>query len=317
MSRKHPVDFLCIGAQKAGTTWLHGRLAALPGFTMPYIKELHYFDRDRRYPSPNDLAVTALRDRIRDRAWRANALGSLGSTLRKGGLREFLWLLRYYTGHYSDTWYLRLMGSLEGITGDITPAYSILDGSDVARIAKLLPEVRIILLLRDPIDRAWSQYRYDSHRAKVEPDLAFEQAQRFIDAPNQRLRSDYLRTLALYEEHFPPERILVGFYDAIAERPRELLQGVLSFLGADTQALQHVKDLHQRTNASPPKDIPAPIREHLVKTYLPALEALSERFGGYATRWWLDACGNPQDPTSTAPRSHLVLSTASRPHQRS
>src|SRR5436190_21080882 len=38
-------DFLCVGAQKGGTSWLYQQLAAHPDFWMPPIKELHYFDK--------------------------------------------------------------------------------------------------------------------------------------------------------------------------------------------------------------------------------------------------------------------------------
>jgi hypothetical protein len=38
-------DFLCIGAQKAGTRWLYDQVAAHPGAWLPPIKELHFFNR--------------------------------------------------------------------------------------------------------------------------------------------------------------------------------------------------------------------------------------------------------------------------------
>ena len=42
-------DFFCIGAQKGGTRWLFDQLDHHPGFWMPPIKELHYFDRSSRF----------------------------------------------------------------------------------------------------------------------------------------------------------------------------------------------------------------------------------------------------------------------------
>src|SRR3954454_14322487 len=43
-------DFLCVGAQKAGTGWLYEQLRFHPDFWMPPVKELHYFDRSWRSP---------------------------------------------------------------------------------------------------------------------------------------------------------------------------------------------------------------------------------------------------------------------------
>jgi len=51
-------DFLCVGAQKGGTSWLYQQLESHPGFWMPPVKELHYFDKLSRTktapPRPRD-----------------------------------------------------------------------------------------------------------------------------------------------------------------------------------------------------------------------------------------------------------------------
>src|SRR5204862_8294166 len=49
------IQFLGIGAQKAGTTWLYEMLRLTPEVWMPPVKELHYFSRSPRYPSPSHL----------------------------------------------------------------------------------------------------------------------------------------------------------------------------------------------------------------------------------------------------------------------
>lgn len=58
------IHFIGIGAQKAGTTWLHKRLNELDEFSLPCIKELHYFDRDNQYASPNHLSEPLLQKSI-------------------------------------------------------------------------------------------------------------------------------------------------------------------------------------------------------------------------------------------------------------
>src|SRR5689334_15761196 len=57
-------DFLCVGAQKAGTGWLYEQLRSHPDFWMPPVKELHYFDRAWRSPrvSPAEKQRNALRN---------------------------------------------------------------------------------------------------------------------------------------------------------------------------------------------------------------------------------------------------------------
>src|SRR3954463_14128656 len=59
-------DFLCVGAQKAGTGWLYEQLRNHPDFWMPPVKELHYFDRALRTPrKKDDERIASIRAKTR------------------------------------------------------------------------------------------------------------------------------------------------------------------------------------------------------------------------------------------------------------
>lgn len=66
---KQKIDFIGIGAQKAGTTWLHARLMELSEFSLPCVKELHYFDKSEKYSSSNKLTLSTLSERLRSFYW--------------------------------------------------------------------------------------------------------------------------------------------------------------------------------------------------------------------------------------------------------
>ena len=53
---KKKVDFIGIGAQKSGTTWLFNCLNQIDQFTLPPQKEFHYFSKNPKYPSSNHLS---------------------------------------------------------------------------------------------------------------------------------------------------------------------------------------------------------------------------------------------------------------------
>ena len=101
-------NFLGIGAQKAGTTWLYKNLRKHPQLYLPETKEIHYFD------------------------W-------------------------YF--YKSIKWYCKYFKSAKKtqITGEINPCYSVLSERKIKLIHKINPKLKIILLLRNPIERAWSQ----------------------------------------------------------------------------------------------------------------------------------------------------------------
>jgi hypothetical protein len=148
-------NFLIIGVQKGGTTSLYRYLEEHPSVAGAFAKEVHFFDnhtRDHKYG--------------------------------KG--------MNWYRSHFVyDAYrlYHRLAYQQDLITGEGSPDY-IFDVHAPKRIATNLPNVKIIILLRDPVDRAYSHYLHNV-RAEWDPDrerLSFEDA---IAAEAERLDGEY------------------------------------------------------------------------------------------------------------------------------
>ncbi len=159
----------------------------------------------------------------------------------------------------------------------------MLKQADVERMHKVVPDAKIVFLLRNPIDRAWSMYRFKERSGRSLELNDLEVFKKFIDSPAQQLRSDYLRTIDLFLTCFDSKQLLIGFYDAIAEQPAELLSKVLRHIGAiDTSS--H-RNLHKVENKSRPIDMPEDYRVYLEGKYCGDLEELARRYGGYAARW--------------------------------
>src|SRR4051794_32956852 len=137
MEKNAGPDFLCIGAQKAGTGWLYEQLRSHPDFWMPPLKEVHYFDRvtksraGRNDQSQDRLEATAVRDE-RDREFIAR--------MQKLNARSALDFECYAT-------LFQPKGSL--IAGDITPGYSTLTDDIVQKIAAAFPDSKVIFIARD------------------------------------------------------------------------------------------------------------------------------------------------------------------------
>ena len=75
------MDFLGIGTQKSGTSWLYQNLNRIPEFSLLPIKEVHYFDRSSDYPSPNHLSITLLTDRFRNKKWLKKAFREVWNSI--------------------------------------------------------------------------------------------------------------------------------------------------------------------------------------------------------------------------------------------
>lgn len=134
-------DFVGIGAARSGTSWLYEVLDRHPSIWLPPIKELHYFDD----PSRSKRYYSYLRMRLISGLWVRRPFSA--------------WDLQYFFGRPCDEWYSRLFepGRRCGLlTGEITPAYAILDEAILERIQAINRQVKLIYLMRDPVMRCWS-----------------------------------------------------------------------------------------------------------------------------------------------------------------
>ena len=140
-------DFICVGAQKAGTRWLYDQLAFHPAFWMPPVKELHYFDGARpgfpQGPAPPGA------DRQGPRQGQPRPDGRRRQPLRgpRPPLRRAEYLRLFKDKKAGIEGYARLFDEKgEDMTGDVTPAYSKLGDDDARAIVQRFPEVQIVFI---------------------------------------------------------------------------------------------------------------------------------------------------------------------------
>jgi hypothetical protein len=161
--------FLGIGAQKAGSTWLHAMLSKHDELWLPHLKELHYFDR--RFPirpvpssSAPEPAQGTFARHISTRI-RRMSLSKLRDRLSFRRWSDLAWETRYVFGNWDAEWYASLFNAAKGrIAGEITPAYSCLSEEAIAYVHGLMPDAKLIFLMRDPVERAWSHAKMDLAR---------------------------------------------------------------------------------------------------------------------------------------------------------
>lgn len=281
-------DFLCIGAIKSGTTWLYENLRRHPDVWLPPIKELRYFNE----PEYNLRArLFGEEDAKRYEYWRTQLRSSLRNerTLRRP--HHLLWYLNFFFVPRGPRWYASLFLPAAGrVTGDITPLYAPLPEKQIAFVRQHFPHLRIVYVLRDPVDRAWSHILlrcvslvgWDPRRL-TEALVRETIRRREMDDGWLWQNGRYSENLARWERYFPPEQLRVVFYDDLRREPDEFFRGIQRFLGVDEIAPPAAR----RFNASPERlALPADLERRFSEVYLGELSALEQRFGG-VTRDWL------------------------------
>lgn len=150
------------------------------------------------------------------------------------------------------------------IRGDVSPGYTSPDHPGVAeRIAGLVPGARLLYLVRDPLDRAVSQYRH--HRRDGTEPRTMDQALADPDS-HYVLRSRYADRLQPFLRHFPGSQIAVVDHDDLRHATGAMITSVCRFLGVeDVDGVLDDAVLDRRLNraGSPPP----PVADDVARTF--------------------------------------------------
>ena len=261
-------DFLVIGAQRAGTTWLHRVLRQHPSLWLPPVKELHYFDR-------LEIKRTILDPKER----------------RRVGLKQLLsldpWLVSYWLRARSDEWYARLFRGAKAkglVAGEITPAYATLDELVLRRIKRLNDNIKLIFVMRDPVERAWSAVNNAAKKGAADASSVEKSIKRAREL-GAAARSAYADTIKRLEAVFPANQVHYCFFEDLRDRPEALTSDLFSFLGVEPVPPTPVQ-LPQAVNvAAGSKPIPPEFSRTMARDYLPMIGDLCRRFDGPPHRW--------------------------------
>lgn len=249
--------FLIIGAQKAGTTSLASYLAAHPSVVSPKWKEVHFFD----------LNYT------------------------RG--------VEWYRSHFPVGARRRLGSGFQGrrlLAGDATPYY-ILHPRAPFRAWQLIPAARIIILLRDPVVRAYSHYHHEVRLGKeslsfdeaiaAEPSRIAGEVQRLEAEPAYESfnyqhftyleRGIYSDQIHRWLNYFRPDQFLVLSSEEFFEKPADGYRKVLQFLGLPQWELPAYPAEH--VGSYPP--MPAATRQHLLDYYAPHNRTLRKHLNSH------------------------------------
>jgi hypothetical protein len=266
-TRRAGPDFLCIGAHKAGSTWLYQQLDSHPDFWMPPVKELHYFDQLSRVQRPAHPRCRDDRD--------LQFLEGLKSLSAEPGID-----LENYGRLFEPK------ASL--LSGDISPNYSTLRDEVIRRVVKYFPSLKVIFLARDPVERVWSHLSMEVHYRQIEPfDVTnIDEINRNLLRRGMLLRSYPSAVVTRWKRYVHPEQFRVYFFDDLQSNPAELRRSIIRFLGAnpDKPGSRLTADYNSWTRMEK-LPLTNKVRSHLAKFFKKELKTCATRLGGAARDW--------------------------------
>lgn len=260
------IDFLGIGAHKAATTWLMRNLASHPDVWTPFVKELHYFDVVH-LKADGERRLGRLRIKVRQIIRRKRLSGTLSpdeqNYLRRAVDPAFA---------FTDEWYAHIFSAAGPgkVRGEFTPHYCALRGEGIAHVKRLMPAVRLLYIVRDPVERVLSTLRLTITK-HGNPDL-----RAVVESSSIRTRGDYAGNIPAWDAAFPAGQMLYLPFGRIRTDPSSVMRAVEKHVGLapfDGYSL-----LDARVNSTQKTEIDGEVLRRARELCAPQYEFLERRF---------------------------------------
>lgn len=225
-------DFLVIGAQKAGTTWLDKMFRSHPQIWTPPVKELQFFNE---LYMPNTFKWT-----------QRHRMSHGGKVLKWIFQKENIeWDevdLAYHIARnkISYDWYEKIFDYAPEklIKGEMTPEYSLLSEQHVKQIANIYTDLKIILIIRDPFERAVSGIKMRLLQEGFNDDSDQQEIDQFVinAAENWDViqRGNYACIIEKWSHNYAADNFLIILSDDLRHKPGNSLNIISDFLNIDS-----------------------------------------------------------------------------------
>ncbi len=191
-------NFICIGGQRCGSSWLHYNLAEHPKINMSAKKELDFFSK----------------------------------TIKPEGV------VKYYS-YFEDA---------QGLRGESSPTYSAMFLDEIALLKQLIPELKIIFIVRNPGERLVSQITRKWSYDKISKRQGIFSLMREVDLSLPRRLTDYKTAYQHWTRFYGEDNVLLVKYDSLKSDPELFLQEVLAFLSLERGFIFPEETFQRRKN---------------------------------------------------------------------
>ncbi len=194
--------------------------------------------------------------------------------------------VKYFTKYFHKplSYYSDLFrGAGDRVKGEKSPHYCTLAEDRIRYINDLMPDIRLILILRDPIERSWSEAMAAMLRnthTRFE-DLQEHELLTMLD----RVRIRYSVVIDRWLKFFGRDQFHICFFEDILSRPQSLLARVFRHIGVSEPGDYAPFQLREVVNKGKGIPLQAPYSDYLRESYAAELDILHQRFGVQVDSW--------------------------------
>jgi hypothetical protein len=240
--------FLSVGAMKSGTTWLYDKLRQHPEIHFSRAKEIHFL---AHYYGHTDILSSVKRQHRAQVALERLSNIAINQSNRESAIAWY----KVYTSEPVDFgWFASVTESLRFKTeyvadfSNLNCHLSTQDWHDVK--SNHVDKLRVLYILRDPIMRIWSHYKFHLQFAKHplanQPDQDFSLFKRIIDKKWFWRNSCYSKSIQVLQHALDSGEIMIIYFEDMIDRPDSTIRDIEVFLG--------LEEFNYRGNLSKPKN---------------------------------------------------------------
>jgi hypothetical protein len=269
-------DFLCVGMVKAATDWLFDQLLHHPDFWIPPVKELRYL----RQPIPvmdNTLRkLSHYKPKGRPNTYDPNLAFLKEAAALAGQPRDLDKYARLF--RFKDN----------RLSGDISPGYYDLEEDDIAEIAPQFPKLKVVLMVREPLERVWShlsmRYREGHFDAALLDDV--NTFSRWFAESEVRRACFATQAARRWAEAAPATSFRHFFFDDVEATPACVRANIITYLGGNPRKKSGKLQAGYNRKANLPKlPMSEPIKAYLLDQLADEIRGCAALFGGHAKNW--------------------------------
>lgn len=203
-------------------------------------------------------------------------------------LRDQKWYLNYFFRKRNLAWYSNLF-SIDKISGDMSPTYVFINEKQIQKIKESFPDLKIIIILREPISRYWSALKMNLVKAN---NFRLDEVSRkkIILWTEHRIAvtPSYLDCTVLWKKYF--DQVLIKFYDELMENSEEFFNDIYQFLGCYNIGMKPT--LNKKVNIGLKGEAPEYFKKALLQKSLEDIEKCNAIYPSEYFERWLELYRN-------------------------
>lgn len=253
-------NFIGVGMERCGTSWVYKVLASHPDIWVPPVKELHYFDAiDPSITRDDPRYKRHIKARLKHKLAAIRNIQERPELYKNTLLESLSWDLAYFTGKKHDDWYGRLFDEkyTKGrVSGEITPAYANLSADLIDQKFRNKKNLKVILMTRLPESRLRSGliHHFKNEMGRDLYAVNEDEMIAYLKRQDVQEKSNSGEIVKKWAAALHKDQLFIGDLEDIKSSPEAFVSRLFQFLGVDEKMIISTRLLNEKVNNYSHKD---------------------------------------------------------------